>query len=231
VLELGLGNAEAAAAALQRTLRTLSLRGHDATGGAWIVGGDLIEAELLAGRRAEAERLVGELEEGARRSGRAHALSLAHRCRGLLAADDAFEAEFEAALAHDEREPRPLERARTVLCWGMRLRRTRRRAEAREKLSAARDELERLGAELWAARARAELAATGERPRRRDVSAAGELTEREQHVASLVAEGLSNREIAERLYVTTNTVETHLRHIFRKRGVRSRTELARRFSP
>ena len=130
-------------------------------------------------------------------------------------------------MAHDADEPRPLERARTVLCWGMRLRRARRRADARERLKEARDELERLGSDLWAARARSELSATGERPRRREPSAAAELTEREQHVAALVAEGFSNREIAERLFVTTNTVETHLRHIFQKRGVRSRTALVR----
>ena len=227
VLELGLGDPETALAAFRRTLRTLSLRGHSVNGGAWIVGAELVEAELMAGNRGEAARLAVDFDEEAMRTERPHALSLSRRCRGLLAQDEAFDREFEAALAHDADEPRPLERARTVLCWGMRLRRARRRAEARERLKQARDELERLGSDLWAARARSELAATGERPRRREPSAGAELTERERHVAALVAEGLSNREIGERLFVTTNTVETHLRHIFQKRGVRSRTALVR----
>jgi DNA-binding CsgD family transcriptional regulator len=226
VLELGLGDAPAAVSALRRTMRTLSLRGHGTALGVLIVDAELVEALVRAGRPAEARVHLEGFEQQARDIGRPHALSLARRCRGLLSDDAEFEAEFEAALAHNEDEPRPLERARTVLCWGMRLRRARRRSEARDKLEEAYEELERLGSKLWSARAQSELAATGQRPRRR-ASTGGELTEREREVAGLVVEGLSNREIAERLYLSTNTVETHLRHIFQKSGARSRTELVR----
>jgi DNA-binding CsgD family transcriptional regulator len=226
VLELGLGDAPAAAQALRRTLRTLALRGHGAALAMLIVDAELVEALARAGRAPDARAHLEVFEHQAREIGRPHALSLARRCRGLLSDDAQLDAEFEAALAHDEDEPRPLERARSVLCWGMRLRRARRRNEARDKLEEAYEELERLGSELWSARARSELAASGRRPRRR-TSTGGELTDREGEVARLVAEGLSNREIAERLYLSTNTVETHLRHIFQKSGVRSRTELVR----
>jgi DNA-binding CsgD family transcriptional regulator len=223
VLELGLGNAGAAVSALERTLRTYRLRGHKTALSPLIVDAELVDALLVVGKQAEARGHLDQFEQEAERSGRPHALSLAHRCEGLLSGDDA---EFEAALAHDDDEPRPLERARTLLAWGMRLRKAKRRREAREKLAEAHAELDRLGSKLWCGRAEAELSATGQRIRRREPHGV-ELTERERHVAGLVAEGLTNREIAERLYVSTNTVETHLRHIFQKRGVRSRTELAR----
>ena len=227
MLELGLGNAPAAVSAFKRTLRTFALRGYSTAMSVWIVDGEVVEALLLAGHEAEARAHLARFEQEARAAGRPHALSLAHRCRGLLAGDAELDADFEAALTHDDDEPRPLERARTLLSWGMRLRRAKRRADARAKLEDALEELDRLGSRLWAARAEAELAATGKRARRRAPDDGAELTEREQHVAELVAEGLTNREIAERLYLSTNTVETHLRHIFQKRGVRSRTELAR----
>ncbi|HSS80404.1 MAG TPA: AAA family ATPase [Gaiellaceae bacterium] len=230
VLELGLGRADAAVSTLQRTLRTSALRGYRPEAEVWIVTGELVEALLLAGRRAEASDLLETFAAGARSIGRPHALSIAERCRGLLAEPDAFDTAFEAALAYDQEEPRPLERARTILCWGMRLRRSKRRTEARARLSEAQEELDRLGSELWSARARAELAASGQRLRRRDAPGGGELTARERQVAELVAEGLSNRAVAERLFLSTNTIETHLRHIFQKLGVQSRTELVRRLS-
>jgi DNA-binding NarL/FixJ family response regulator len=148
----------------------------------------------------------------------------------LIAEDQDFDAAFEASLTQDAAEPRPLERARTVLSWGVRLRRAKRRSEARAKLSEAYEELDRLGSTLWKARAQAELRATGERARRRQSSNGRALTERERHVAELVATGLSNREIAERLFLSTNTIETHLRHIFQKFGLRSRTELVHRLA-
>ncbi|MDX6505362.1 MAG: hypothetical protein QOG06_6 [Gaiellaceae bacterium] len=230
VLELGLGRADAAVSTLQRTLRTSALRGHRPEAEVWIVTGELVEALLLAERRAEASNLLERFDAGARTIGRPYALSIAERCRGLLADPDAFDTAFEAALAYDQEEPRPLERARTILCWGMRLRRSKRRTEARARLSEAQEELDRLGSELWSARARAELAASGQRLRRRAAPGGGELTARERQVAELVAEGLSNRAVAERLFLSTNTIETHLRHIFQKLGVHSRTELVRRLS-
>lgn len=203
------------------------MRGHRGAIVPLVITADLAEALLKAGHVDEARAVVTDFESEAHEVGRSHALSLAYRCRGLLAEQGTFDAEFETALGYDEDEPRPLERARTILCWGERLRRVKRRSEARRKLAEAYDELDRLGSTLWAGRAQAELAATGLRPRRRDLSAPDTLTPQERNVAKLVAEGLSNRELAASLYVSTNTIETHMRHIFQKLGVRSRVELAR----
>jgi len=227
VLELGLGNAEAAVSALRRTARTHAMRGHPGAIVPLVMTADLAEALLKAGHVDQARAVAADFESEAREVGRSHALSLAYRCRGLLAEEGTFDVEFEAALDYDEDEPRPLERFRTILCWGERLRRAKRRSDARRKLTEAHDELDRLGSTLWASRAQAELAATGLRPRRRGPSAHDTLTPQERNVAELAAEGLSNRDLAASLFVSTNTIETHLRHIFQKLGVRSRVELAR----
>ena len=87
-----------------------------------------------------------------------------------------------------------------------------------------------MGATAWERRAEAELAATGERARRRVEETRDELTPQELVVARLVAQGLRNKEVAAQLFLSTNTIETHLRHVFQKLGVRSRTELAARFT-
>ena len=228
-LELVLGHVDAAVAALEPTIRILERRGR-------IDAADftpqlplLIEAYARAGRSTEAHATLARFETQARKVERPLAVALAHRCRGLLA-DDGFEAEFEAALAAHEFEPRPFERARTVLCYGERLRREKRRLEARERLREALEEFVVLGATAWARRAESELVATGERPRRRVASARDELTPQELTVARLVAQGLTNREVAAQLFLSTNTIETHLRHVFQKLGLRSRTQLAAKFT-
>jgi DNA-binding NarL/FixJ family response regulator len=117
------------------------------------------------------------------------------------------------------------EEARTRLSIGQLLRRRGKRAEANSALQQALETFAAIGADGWAERARAELLATGVAVRRPTPSH-GELTPQERTVAGLVATGLTNREIAERLFVTTNTVETHVRHIFQKLAVSSRTQLA-----
>jgi DNA-binding CsgD family transcriptional regulator len=187
---------------------------------------DEIEALLTLGRPDDAEPLLGWLEERGRALDRASALAAAGRCRGLLAAtrgaiDVALDA-FAGALAAHERVSMPFDRARTLLALGSVQRRARKRSAARETLASALASFEDLGAELWADRARAELARIGGR-----APAGWDLTETERQVADLVAAGLTNREVAARLYLTQKTVEFHLRNIFRKLGVRSRTELAR----
>jgi DNA-binding NarL/FixJ family response regulator len=116
----------------------------------------------------------------------------------------------------------PLEQARAVLIAGLIERRARRRARARELLEEAAREFDRLGAQLWAERARAELGRVSGR-RRRDEH---ELTPAEGRVVELAADGLSNKEIAKRLFVTVHTVELHLSHAYAKLGVRSRAQLA-----
>jgi DNA-binding CsgD family transcriptional regulator len=229
LLELVLGHGDAAAAALEPTVRVNEQRGRTDAAEVTPSLPLLIEAYVRAGRSSEAETMLTRFEAQARRVERPHAEALAHRCRGLLA-DEGFEAEFDAALAAHDTDPRPFERARTLLCYGERLRRAKRRHDAREQIREARDAFVVLGASAWASRAAAELAATGERSRRRVASTRDELTPQELTVASLVTQGLTNREVAARLFLSTNTIETHLRHVFQKLGVRSRTELAAKFT-
>jgi DNA-binding CsgD family transcriptional regulator len=168
----------------------------------------------------------------ARRSGQHSATAAACRYRGLIAENDSkAERLFLHALDLHEQLPLPFDRARTQLCFGERLRRARRRTEAREQLRSALETFDRLGAAPWADRSRRELAASGERARRRAADTRDELTPQELQVAVVVAEGATNREAAAQLFVSPKTIETHLSHIYRKLGVRSRTELARTLRP
>ena len=116
----------------------------------------------------------------------------------------------------------PFEHARALLALGAVQRRSKRRREARATLETALATFERLGAELWAERARGELKRISGR-----AATPGALTPAEERVAALVAEGKTNREVAAALYLSERTVEGHLSHVFGKLGVRSRTELAR----
>lgn len=187
---------------------------------------DEIEALVELGRLDEAEVILGWLEERGRALHRDSAVAAGGRCRGLLAAArgeiDLALAAVERALATHERVPIPFDRARTLLALGSVQRRARKRSAARETLTAAISSFEELGAVLWAQKARAEVARVSGR-----VPGGWELSETERRVAELVAGGLTNREAAARLSVTQKTVEFHLRNVFRKLGVRSRTELAR----
>ena len=149
-------------------------------------------------------------------------------CRALLC-EEASEAEhlFLSALEAHRRAARPFERARAELAFGEFLRRGRRRVEAREHLRAALDAFERLGATLWAERARVELRASGQTARKREPSTRGDLTAQELQIARFVAQGLSNREVAAQLFLSPRTIDFHLRNVFRKLGLTSRTQLAR----
>jgi DNA-binding CsgD family transcriptional regulator len=150
------------------------------------------------------------------------------RCRAILAHDgDDAESLFAEALALHAQDGPPFERARTQLAYGERLRRGRRKIEARTQLRAALDIFEGLGAVLWAERARGELRATGETARKRDASTIDDLTPQELRIAALVSAGASNRDVAAQIFVSPKTVEYHLRKVFLKLGVASRVELAR----
>jgi DNA-binding CsgD family transcriptional regulator len=148
------------------------------------------------------------------------------RLDSLLAGEDEFESAFAEALELHGTTPTPFERARTELCLGERLRRARRRVDARGHLRSALETFESLGAVPWMDRARAELHATGETVRRREGPALRELTPQELQVALLVGKGATNREAGAALFLSPKTVEAHLGRIYRKLGVRSRTELA-----
>jgi DNA-binding CsgD family transcriptional regulator len=122
---------------------------------------------------------------------------------------------------------RPFDRARTHLLLGEHLRRDRRRAAARHHLHAAVDEFGNLAAEVWERRARSELAATGETIQRRDRGAAQALTPQERRIARMVADGITNREVAAQLFLSPRTIDYHLRNVFVKLGITSRAELIR----
>ena len=155
-----------------------------------------------------------------------HAHALAAYGSAVLAGDDA-DTHFQAAVAHHRRSGRPIEAARTRLAYGEFLRRGRRRVEARTHLREALHTFEDVGAVTLAERARQDLRATGETARKRTPAAGQDLTPQERQVAKLVAAGLSNRDVAAQLFVSPRTVDFHLRNIFAKTGVASRTELVR----
>jgi DNA-binding CsgD family transcriptional regulator len=186
---------------------------------------DLIEALARAGRVDEASELLASFEVAAEATMSAWALGTAARCRGLISDGD-FEADFSRALELQEAQGTPFEIARTELCLGERLRRARRRKEARITLRAAIDRFERLGAAPWADRATNELRASGETIQPGAVIATNELTPQELQVALTVAKGATNREAGAALFLSPKTIEAHLGRIYRKLDVRSRTELA-----
>jgi DNA-binding CsgD family transcriptional regulator len=227
VLELSLDRPAEAAQLLAPERQRLLAAGVGEPGTVRFVP-DEIEALTALGRSDEARVQLEWLEERGSALDRPTALAAAARCRGLLAAaggdGDAALAEFEEALAQHARGGSPFERARTLLAFGATQRRMKKKAAARGTIGEALAVFGALGAALWAGKARAELGSIGGRARSAD-----ELTAAEERVAALVAEGRTNHEVAAMLYVTDHTVEYHLSRIYRKLGVRSRAELARRF--
>jgi DNA-binding CsgD family transcriptional regulator len=153
-------------------------------------------------------------------------IGLAQRGLGLVRRDPELLAQAVDTLAGS---PARLEHARTLVDLGAALRRAGRRVDSREPLRAGMDAAHALGAAPLADRARDELRATGARPRKLQLSGVQALTASERRVCELAARGLTNRGIAQELFVTVATVETHLRHAFQKLDVRSRTELAEKF--
>ena len=228
LLELSLGDAAAAHARLEPLVRARRAAGIREPGELRAVPDD-IEAMIGAGRLDDARDLFDWYDGLVRSSDRPYALAAADRCRGLslgargeLAAGiDALERSRALFATIDE----PLGLGRTLLALGSIQRRALRRHAARQSLEAALGLFERLGAALWAARARGELSRIGGRR-----AAGHELTPAERDVAALVAEGHTNREVAAALYVTERTVEGHLSAIYGKLGLSSRAELARRLS-
>lgn len=187
---------------------------------------DEVEALVALGRLDEAEPLVRGLQERGRTLDRPWAIATGARCRALmLAAEGRLEeaaSELDRALEEHERLPVPFELARTLLLRGAVERRLRRKLPARHHLGQALAIFEGLGTPLWAARARGEIARIGGRR-----SSPAELTETERRVAELVATGMTNRQVAGALFMSPHTVDANLRRVYRKLGIRSRTELAR----
>jgi DNA-binding CsgD family transcriptional regulator/sugar phosphate isomerase/epimerase len=229
-VDLAIGAYEDAAVRLAATGRFSLERGlEEPAVGTWAQ--DLPEAYVRLGRLSDAEATLEVLEAQAQRTGRRLAHAAAERCRGLLAGPTDFEGHFKRALRWHRGVACPLERARTQLCFGERLRRAGRRIEARGPLREAVAIFADVGAVPWHERATRELRATGERARRRTPEAADQLTPQELQVAYLVIAGATNREAAAALFVSPRTIETHLSHAYRKLGVRSRVELAHQLDP
>ncbi|MDE3131160.1 MAG: helix-turn-helix transcriptional regulator, partial [Acidobacteriota bacterium] len=187
---------------------------------------DEVEALLALGRVDDAAAVLDWFDQRAHTVGADWALALAARCRGAIAATrrdtDAASAAFQAALAAHDRCPIPFERARTLLVAGRYLRRAKQRGAALAALDEAVQVFNELGAVGWAARAYAERERIGRRASDTDT-----LTRSERLIAELAASGLTNREVAERAFVSVKTVEANLTRVYRKLGVRSRVSLAR----
>lgn len=187
---------------------------------------DGVEAAVHAGRRNSALGWLRGMEAFATHTAAPWAQARVTHAHGLLSEGHVAEGRFQEALDHHRRARRPFERARTELAYGELLRRARRRVDARAHLEAALDTFENLGAAPWAKRARLELRASGQAVRRRDPSTLLQLTPQELQVARFVATGLPTREVAAQLFLSPRTVEFHLRNVFAKLGISSRSQLA-----
>jgi DNA-binding CsgD family transcriptional regulator len=220
VLDVGGGRYDAAMRTAQRGVE------HHGVGLGTVALADLVEAATRCGQKDVAERAVAQLSGHAEASGTPWARGLLLRSRALLATGDDAEDLFHAALEELLRSTLATEQARANLLYGEWLRRERRRRDSRQPLQDALEAFEAIGAERFASRAAAELAATGEHVRKRSAPSTTALTPQEAQIARLAAAGERNSEIAAQLYITTSTVEYHLRKVFVKLGVSSRTQLA-----
>jgi DNA-binding CsgD family transcriptional regulator len=186
---------------------------------------DAVEAAARCGRSDElGERLVAFEQWVATTTGEAQRALLA-RCHAMLGTHP-VEGAFSEAIERGEALS-PFERARTQLLYGEWLRRERRRQDARVQLRRALETFRSLGTAPFAERAEAELRATGETARKRDPSTLDDLTPQELQIAGLVAQGMTNREIAAQLFLSPRTVDYHLHKVFGKLAIASRTELVR----
>ena len=184
-----------------------------------------IEALIATGRADDAEPMIEQLENDGRRLDRPWLLATGARGRAQwLAAkgelDEAARA-LDDALAHHDRLPMPFERARTLLVLGQVRRRQRLKQAAADTFAEALREFERIGAALWADRARDELGQTKPAAPQKPT-----LTASERRIAELATSGMTNRDVAATLYVSLKTVEANLTQIYRKLGIRSRAQLA-----
>jgi DNA-binding CsgD family transcriptional regulator len=224
LLELGLGRPERALATFERTLAEAETCGL-AEPSFFPIFPDYLEALWLLDRADEARSAVGDYERGTTTCARPLGGALAARCQALLAPAPQMDALFERSLRLHQ-GLNPYQQARTDLAWGRRLRRERRKADARSPLTRARDTFDRLGATPWSRIADDELEACGVAPRTPRTDRFQTLTPREREVVLAVADGLTNAEVAARLYISKRTAEYHLANAFVKLGINRRSQLA-----
>jgi DNA-binding CsgD family transcriptional regulator len=220
-LELGLGR-------YPQALKTaLELEAFHAPGYSCFALPTIVEAGMRCGDTKAATQALAQIEERAQAVETPYALGLMWRCRALVSDDSQSQAFFDRSIEYFEKSSWATERARTHLLYGEWLRRRKQRVEARRQLRTAHEMFESMGARAYAGRARVELEATGERARKRSVETTGELTPQEAQVARLARDGLSNPEIAARLFISPHTVHYHLSKVFSKLGISSRNQLPR----
>jgi DNA-binding CsgD family transcriptional regulator len=220
VLELGLGNYQAAAAlALDEWNVDMGFGGLRAA--------DQVEARARCGDATQARSALSYLVDRAAANGSSLDRGLAARAQALLTSGPDVEPHYLESIARLEESGAVLQLARTQLLYGEWLRRQKRRRDARTELQAARDAFESMGAGGFAERARVELLATGAQARRRVDETRHDLTPQEWQIARLAAGGSTNPEIAERLFISANTVDYHLRKVYRKLEIASRHEIER----
>jgi DNA-binding CsgD family transcriptional regulator len=222
-LELGQGRYEEAFAHFQAAARADSWPDGKLTAANWAA--DLVAASMQTGRVEVATSVVETMESWTRGAAPAWAQVAAYRARALLSKGDQALAEFEAAVSVTGGDLHAFELAKTQLEFGEALRRLRLKTEARRQLRAAQDVFAELDAQPWLDRAQAELRATGVSVASRQAGAVDQLTSQELQIARLVAQGLSNRDIAGKLFLSPRTVGFHLSNVFGKLGIASRGEL------
>lgn len=189
---------------------------------------EIVECLVALGRGDEAGGAARTHLARAEAKGQPWALARAHRAMAFVAeSPQEGEADYQRALAFHTDAPDAFERARTLLARGAALRRSRRRAAARQPLQAALETFDRLGARPWAERASGELEAAGATARRRSSSGVVQLTPQELQVARLLGAGSTTKQAAASMFLSPKTVEYHLRHVYQKLGITSRSELAR----
>jgi DNA-binding CsgD family transcriptional regulator/tetratricopeptide (TPR) repeat protein len=187
---------------------------------------ELVEAAARSGDIDLARAAIERLTERTQAAGTEWALGIEARARALVDADPAAEGLYLEAIDRLGRVRIAPELARAHLLYGEWLRRVGRRVDARDHLRTAHDLLSTIGMEAFAERARRELAATGERVRRRRPETFDELTAQERQIGEMARDGQTNPAIATQLFVSSRTVEWHLRKVFAKLGISSRTELS-----
>jgi DNA-binding CsgD family transcriptional regulator len=187
---------------------------------------DAVEAAVRCGRPEVGQAAFDDFAPLAVAGGTPWALGVMARCRALLAGDDTrADDDYQQSVDYFLETPVVLALARSRLLYGEWLRRQRRRRDARDQLRMALENFERMGARSFAGRARSELAATGEHVMERAEQAGSQLTPQESQIARLAAEGVANRDIATRLFLSAATVDYHLRTVYRKLGVTRRASL------
>jgi DNA-binding CsgD family transcriptional regulator len=186
---------------------------------------ELIEAATRSGDKNAAAQALRRLEKRAAASETNWGRGAVACAQAMLAADDRADELFTEAIERLERTRVAVHFARARLCYGEWLRRMNRRIDARTQLNEAHDMFTRMGATAFADRTRRELIATGEKVRKQPVSSGAELTAQEAQIARLAGDGMTNQEIGAQLFISTHTVEWHLRKVFVKLDINSRRQL------